>query len=235
MTSPSGAATQTTYRGDGRLDTVTAPAGTGGFRYTTYGYDADGLVAQIGFVDGSGIAVKRDSAGRIAQVDAGAGAWTVGYDPTTGAATTFDGPGAKLQRTFDGSDVVGEAWTGPIATSVTRRLDGAGRDAADTVAGSPEVPYTYDAAGRLIQAGALTETRDGATGLIRPRADWLPHDHVALRHLRCDRRPDGDLRERTHLRPDPRPGRARAGDPADRTSGRGDARATLHVLRCRAA
>ncbi len=166
VTSPSGAASRTTYRGDGQLDTVTAPAGSGGPRYTTQGYDADGLVAQVGFVDGSVINVKRDAAGRISQVDAGAGPWSVGYDPASGVAATFRGPGATLQRTFDGSDLVSEAWTGPLATSVTRSLDPLGRDISDTVAGTPAIPYTYDAAGNLVGAGALKLTRDKATGLV---------------------------------------------------------------------
>ena len=109
---------------------------------------------------------ERDGAGRITRVEAGTSAWTVGYDQASGAATSFDGPGATLQRVFDGTDLVSEAWTGAIDAAVTRRLDAAGRVLGETVVGSPEITYGYDPAGRVVQAGNLQITRDGTTGRI---------------------------------------------------------------------
>jgi RHS repeat-associated protein len=166
-TLPGGGSAHTAYRADGLIDVATAPAGASGLEFTTFGYDPDGLLMDVATADGTSTAVQRDTGGRVTQIQAAGGApWTVTYDPSTGAATTYNGPGAKLERTFDGTALLSEAWSGPIRATVTRKLDAAGRDAADSVAGGPEIAYEYDAAGRLVQAGDLRITRDISSGRI---------------------------------------------------------------------
>ena len=148
-----------------RVDTITSPAGAEGLRYTTFGYDKDGVATGVQFADGRGMAIERDGSGRVISVNAGTEAWRVKHDKT-GAATTYEGPGGKLERRFDGVAMVTEAWSGAVTSSITRELDGQSRVVADDVGGSSRVEYRYGEAGRLVQAGELSLTRDSATGRI---------------------------------------------------------------------
>jgi RHS repeat-associated protein len=163
---PAGAATSAQLRPDGQVATATAPAGASGIRFTTFDYDADGVVSASGAADASGTTLHRDGNGRVDQVDAGAGPWRIGYDGSSGLATTFEGPGATLKRQFDGAALAGEAWSGPVETSVTHRLDPSGRVLGETVAGTGEVGFGYDAAGLLTQAGDVQMKRDPTTGRV---------------------------------------------------------------------
>ncbi|MBA3476731.1 MAG: RHS repeat protein, partial [Actinobacteria bacterium] len=166
VTPPGAGPSRFDRRPDGRVDTVTQPGTTAGPQFSTFEYDADGVLTATGAADGTATTIHRDANGRVDQVDAGPGPWHIGYDGTTGAATSFDGPGATLQRQFDGSALVGESWSGPITAVVTRRFDPTGRILAETVSGSPEIGYGYNDAGLLTQAGDVRLVRDPQTGRV---------------------------------------------------------------------
>ncbi len=166
VVAPSGADTRAQRRPDGRIDTLTAPDGAGGPQFTTFDYEDDGGLTATAEADGNGTKVHRDDRGRVDQVDAGAGPWHIGYDGRTGMVAKFAGPGATLERKFDGGDIVGETWSGPVGTSVTRRLDQNGRLVGEAVGGTGEVAFGYDEAGRLTKGGDVQVRRDRATGRV---------------------------------------------------------------------
>ncbi|MBI3344898.1 MAG: RHS repeat-associated core domain-containing protein [Gammaproteobacteria bacterium] len=79
--------------------------------------------------------------------------------------------GANLHYVYDGPLVLSEAWSGPIAGSVSRSYDSDFRPQSLSVAssGTPtpsSINFTYDADSLLTQAGALTLSRNTQNGLL---------------------------------------------------------------------
>jgi len=157
--------TQLSYRTDGRVDSLTLPAGDG-LRYSTFTYDSDGVVSGTQYADGTAVAFDRDGSGRITKIDPGIDPYNLGYDATTGALTTLDGSTERLQRVVDGRALISEAWSGVVNAQTNRTLDGQSRVTSDEVNGQQSVAYAYDASGFLTHSGDLTITRDPRTGLI---------------------------------------------------------------------
>src|SRR4051794_20305138 len=148
----------------------TPPAvdGTGtGHVHTDYNLDR-----QVSLVAADGIpaatlptydAVK----GRLTSLAFSGGTDTFGYDPASGRVSSIaTADGITLSYAYDGPLLKTTTWAGPVAGSVTRTYDADFRLATETDAGGSPVTFQYDNDGLLTAAGALTITRDPATGFV---------------------------------------------------------------------
>ena len=148
---PSDEATRYSYNLDQQLTTVTRPDGqTVNFTYDTGGRLSSLTGAPAG---GVGVTYTYNGGGQVTDIN---------------AAT-----GANLHYGYDGPLVLSEAWSGPIAGTVSRSYDTDFRpqslSVTTTVGGAPvtsSIALTYDADSLLTQAGALTLTRNTQNGLL---------------------------------------------------------------------
>lgn len=155
---------QLTRRADGSLAAVNAPAGQDDPQFTGFSYDAAGQL--IGETTATtALTVARNAAGYPIAVDTGSGSYTAAYDGM-GRLTTWTGPDISTVDSYTGRYVTAEEMTGAIRGRITRTVDGMGRTVSETVDGTDPVQYRYDAAGRLVSAGALSITLDKATGRV---------------------------------------------------------------------
>ena len=134
---------------------------------TTYQYNLDKKPTLITRPDGQTIALGYDSAQRLTSITSPRGTATVTYNPDTGHVASIETPeGNTLAYTMDGPLVTATTWSGEINGSVERTYDNDLRISSISVNGANPVSYTYDDDGLLIQAGALSLTRDPATGIL---------------------------------------------------------------------
>ena len=105
--------------------------------------------------------------GRLQSIAFSAGTLTYVYNATTGQVSSVTSPGGtQLSYTYDGALLKTTTWSGgPVTGTVTRTLDADFRIASETAAGQ-KWSYGYDTDSLLTSAGALTMTRDAATGFI---------------------------------------------------------------------
>ena len=145
-----------------------APPGVGqGPPETAYEYNLDKNPTLVTRPDGATIALGYDVAQRLTTITSPRGTATVTYDPTTGHVAALETPeGNTLSYTMDGPLVTATTWSGEINGSVERTYDSDFRIASISVNGANPVSYTYDDDGLLIQAGAMSLTRDPATGFL---------------------------------------------------------------------
>lgn len=162
---PDGGAYRIARRPDGLPTAVTAPAGTGGARFTGYDYDADGRLVALSSATGRLTVTRDHETGRVASYDAGAGAWTAGYD-AGGSLTSWQGPGVATTTTYTAGQVTGQRFSGPFDVTVSRTADSSGRTVTEQVGSAPTIRYGYDARGALRGVGALMLTRDTGTGAV---------------------------------------------------------------------
>src|SRR5438067_468880 len=105
--------------------------------------------------------------GRLTSLAFSGGTDTFGYDPTSGRVTSIaTADGVTLSYAYDGPLLKTTTWAGPVAGSVARTYDADFRLATETDAGGSPVAFQYDNDGLLTGAGALTITRDPATGFV---------------------------------------------------------------------
>jgi RHS repeat-associated protein len=161
---PDGNQYRITRRADGKVAAISAPAGEGGPQFSTYAYDVTGHLTQISWPGGNKI-ITRDPSGRVTGFNAGSGPWTANYDDQ-GLLSAWSGPGIKSTTGYQAGQVVSEQVEGPFDVTVSRKLDGLGRTASETVGSAPAATYRYDKSGLLVQAGDLTIERDPATGAV---------------------------------------------------------------------
>jgi RHS repeat-associated protein len=134
---------------------------------TRYDYNLDRQLTTVTRPDGKTVNFDYDSAGRLDSVGIARGTIGYSYDPATGSTSAITAPGgANLAYTYDGFLVTGETWSGPVAGSTAYTYDNDFRLTAGTVNGSHTVSYQYDADSLLVQAGALTLSRNAQNGLL---------------------------------------------------------------------
>lgn len=134
---------------------------------TAYEFDLDKKPTLITRPDGQTIALTYDHADRLTAVTSPRGTATIDYDPATGHVSTLTTPeGNSLSYTMDGPLVTATTWSGEVNGSVERTYDNFFRVSSISVNGAYPVSYTYDDDGLLIQAGAMSLTRDPATGFL---------------------------------------------------------------------
>lgn len=133
---------------------------------TQYTYNRDRQLTRILRPDGQTVTLGYTTGGQPATLSTPHGLYQFSYDPVTGQPrTVMDPDGGTLDYTHDGMLPVSTSWSGLIAGSVTWTRNHDFRVATLAV-NTQAVPFAYDADGLLVQAGALTLTRDGATGLL---------------------------------------------------------------------
>ncbi|MBL0276038.1 MAG: RHS repeat-associated core domain-containing protein [Anaeromyxobacter sp.] len=151
---------------------VTPPPVDGaGTRTTTYAHDADrnrtgaglpdGDVVVQAWADPAGGLIGTD--GQLASTASAAGTARFGWD-AAGRLASATADGVTFSVAYDGALVTSQSWTGAVAGVVTAAFDAQHRPVSLTVAGVPTA-LAYDADGLLTGAGALSVTRDAASGL----------------------------------------------------------------------
>jgi RHS repeat-associated protein len=190
VTRPDGQSIGTSYDANGNATTVTPPGQSAhqlGFTpvdllasysppdlgigpvATGYTYDLDHLLSQVTRPDQGTLVYQRDAAGRLSllTLPSGQGALSYTYHPTTGKLASVAGPaGVTLSYTRDGSLLTERAWSGLFSASVHRSYDDDFRVASESVNGGGVVSFGYDEDGLLVQAGALSLSRDPQNGLL---------------------------------------------------------------------
>lgn len=168
---PVGGSYAITWGANGEPLAVNAPAGSGAAQYTGMTYDKDGnLTARS---TGAGTLGITYNAGRTEVVDTGNSTYSLAYD-AEGRLTTATSKTSSISDSYTGAWLTGvtEKVAGPtntVTAAVSRTTDDAGRTTGLTVAGSAPIDYSYDAAGNVATAGAITDTRDPTTGWIVKR------------------------------------------------------------------
>ncbi len=152
-----------TWGKDGLFDSQTPPGGGP----TRASYDADRQLATLLNEDGSRVDVAYDAAGRPSRYGFAGGEVTVGYDPLSGRATSFAGPGANgVALAFDGLVVTKATASGSVAGSVSWTFDSRLRPASELVSGGSEVRFYYDRDGLLTSAGPASLSREASSGRL---------------------------------------------------------------------
>lgn len=140
-----------------------AASSGGAFGYT---YDLDRDLSQVQRPDGTTLGFTYDSGGRLTFVTGPSGARSYTYRPGTKDLATLSAPGGiQLAYQYDGFLLTGTTWSGPVAGSVQRLYNNDFQVTRETVNGSA-VNFLYDRDGLLTGAGALTLSRDAASGLV---------------------------------------------------------------------
>lgn len=144
------------------------PPDVGQSRTTHTDYNLDQQVLNVSRPDGDFITPSYDPVKRrLTTLATSRGANTYGYSPTTGQLTTintFDGVG--LTYGYDGSLLNDITWSGPVSGNVHKTYDSSFRLASESVTGGQAINFGYDNDDLLTSAGAMTITRDAATGFV---------------------------------------------------------------------
>ena len=187
LTSPDGGLAHFTYDANGNITNLTPPgrpdhtfAFTQNNQVSSYTapmvnaensqtlatYNADRQPLRVDRPDGQSGAVQYDSGGRPSLIDIAVGDLLYSYDSAGRLATLSRDQGADLAYAYDGGLPIVTTWNGAIVGNVTRAYDNDFREASLSVNGTTPIALTYDLDGLLIQAGALTLTRNALNGLI---------------------------------------------------------------------
>jgi RHS repeat-associated protein len=162
----------------GNLESDYTPPNVGQPQTTHTNYDLDRQVTNVSRPDGDYITPTYDTvSGRLTALATSRGSNAYGYSSTTGqltAITTFDGEG--LTYGYDGSFLQDITWTGQVSGNVHKTYDSSFRLASERVTGGQVINFGYDNDNLLTSAGAMTVTRDSATGLVTSRDTGLIHE-----------------------------------------------------------
>ena len=166
LTPPGRAAHTFAYTNDQQLASYTPPAVTGGGGPITYAYDSLGRLTQLNQADGQAVVVAYDAAGRPTRLTQAGRIIDVTYQGNTANIQTIAGPaGQQFAYGSDGTMLISQIWSGPVAGTVSRTLDNGLRTATRTV-NAAAISLAYDQDSLLTGAGALTLARDPNHGLV---------------------------------------------------------------------
>jgi len=155
-----------TYSSINLAQEYTAPDAGTGPNVTALSFDLDKKLTSIMRPDGSAVTMSYDSAGRPATKSFPQGTLTYGYDPVTGVLSSLTAPdGGVLSMKYDGYLNTKSTWTGAVTGTVDRVYDNNFSLTRRSVNGQA-IDFSYDDDGLLVQAGALTLTRDIANGFV---------------------------------------------------------------------
>src|SRR5262249_5956514 len=116
--------------------------------------------------DGQLIGLSYDANGLPSHLSAGSTTVDATYQSATGNMQSVVGnSGERIDFTHDGSQLLSETWSGPVAGSTGRTLDNDLHTASRSVNGTA-VNLTYDEDGLLTVIGDETLTRDVNTGFV---------------------------------------------------------------------
>jgi RHS repeat-associated protein len=152
----------------GDLESDYIPPDVGQPRTTHTDYNLDRQVSKVSRPDGDAITPTYDTAkGRLTSLTTSRGTTSYGYSSTTGrlvSVTTPDGVG--LTYGYDGSLLQDVTWSGLVSGNVHKTYDSSFRLASESVTGGQTINFGYDNDDLLTSAGAMTITRDPATGFV---------------------------------------------------------------------
>jgi RHS repeat-associated protein len=132
---------------------------------SSIGYDADRQPTHLALPDGRTVSRTYDNGGRLASTAFSRGRIDVTYDSASGLAVRLDAPGGVRNAfAFDGSLLLSDALSGPVAGTIGYEYDDRFRVVGVSVNGDA-VARAYDD-NLLVQAGALALTRRPDNGLI---------------------------------------------------------------------
>jgi YD repeat-containing protein len=149
---------------EGRITEYRPPDNGASIFYT---YDAWGF-SRISS-GGRAVDFTRDDAGRIVRARLNRGDYSLAY--TGEAPTQIVSPdGLKQDLIFKGTEVVEIANSGGVAGTVRFTYDAGRRITSRRINSRPAIPFTFDDDGLPLTAGALTLTRNAATGAVTGRS-----------------------------------------------------------------
>jgi RHS repeat-associated protein len=150
------------------LESDYTPPDVGQPRTTHTDYNLDKQTSNVSRPDGDRITPTYDPVnGRLTGLGTNRGTNSYGYNSTTGqlsSITTFDGVG--LAYGYDGSLLKDITWSGPVSGNVHKTYDSSFRLSSESVTGGQAISFGYDNDDLLTSAGAMTITRDPATGFV---------------------------------------------------------------------
>ncbi len=174
----------------GRRETYTAPPVGPTPTVTRWSYNADGALIGVELPDGGDVVLGRDSAGRVRTVTSPTGQQTYAYDPGTGrVATTVSEHGVVTSFTYDGSLLKSMEWSGPAVGKVSNIYDANHWLISQAVGNGPPIQLENDLDGLPTRAGALTISRNAASGAITGTtlsgltSQWVMDDYGDLASL----------------------------------------------------
>lgn len=134
---------------------------------TTFAYNPDKQLTRVTRPDGATLDFLYDEAGYLVGMKFPGGEKRFAYEPKTRNLITSTAPdGGTLSYAYDGFLLTQTAWAGTIRGRVSNAYENNFRLASRRVNDGPLTDYKYDADGLLIQAGALSLTRDPRNGLV---------------------------------------------------------------------
>jgi RHS repeat-associated protein len=153
------------------LSSYVAPDVGSGPPETRYAYNLDRQVSRVTRPDGQTIDLDYTGAscncGRLISVTQPRGTTSYTYHPSRGTLAAATSPeGTTLTYAYDGALLTSETCSGLIAGSVSRTYDNTFRLASLSINGGDTVNFQHDDDSLLVQAGAMTLTRDPQNGLV---------------------------------------------------------------------
>ncbi|QQR72272.1 MAG: RHS repeat-associated core domain-containing protein [Holophagales bacterium] len=168
VTPPTRPAHQFGYTPVDQLSSYTPPDVGFAPRQTSYAYNADGQVTTITRPDGQVVSFGYEASGRPDFVTLPTGMVDYSYDATSGRVSSVTAPGGyQSTYSYEGPLLSSITTSGPVPGTVGFGYDADLRPSSQTLAGGPSVTFGYDADGLLTSAGALTLTRDVASGQLQ--------------------------------------------------------------------
>jgi RHS repeat-associated protein len=140
---------------------------------TNYRYNSDRDLTLVTRPDGQTIGLGYDAAGRLQTLTAPTLTNTFGYDDAGNLASIAASTGESLAFSYDGALPTAEQWSGPVSGAVSWTYDDNLRLASEN-----GISYGYDDDGLLTSAGALTLTRDPASGFLTGTSIGILSDTV---------------------------------------------------------
>ncbi|HEX8409583.1 MAG TPA: RHS repeat-associated core domain-containing protein, partial [Thermoanaerobaculia bacterium] len=132
--------------------------------FTRYIYNDDRQLTSIARPDGSTISLSYDAAGRVEAITAPGATITPTWD-ASGRVGAMSMGNSSLTYAYDGSLLTGITGSGAIASTLVYGYDTALRPSSEAINGT-SIGFGWDADDLLIQAGALTLTRDPQNGFL---------------------------------------------------------------------
>jgi len=134
---------------------------------SAYSFNLDRQRDQVVHPDGVTISFDYDTAGRLDQLATDRGVSTFEYDPTSGYVSSLSTPeGNTFSLSYDASLVTAYEWAGEVTGSINQEYDNHFRIISRIINGGDAIAFSYDDDGLLIQSGAISLTRDPASGFI---------------------------------------------------------------------
>ncbi len=132
---------------------------------TTFEYDSDRQLTRITRPDGVELSIAYDGGGRISSVTSPLGNTIYTYLSSGNVGSISATGSPRLTYAWDGFLPTGETWSGSVAGTVSSTWDNDFRLVSERV-GTASISFGYDADSLLTSAGAMTISRDSASGRV---------------------------------------------------------------------